>query len=173
MVNIIETNLQPRTGLNWRYNTDLIVIHHTGSEHNGQHIDNDLSAEEIDHFHKYGNNWSMIGYNFVIRKNGAIERGRPIDSVGAHVGDNHINPHSIGIHLCGNFFVAEPTFLQIESVAELLAELTANYNIPCDRDHIVGHREVGNSDCPGDNLYNVLDEIVGKANFYRYGPGEE
>ena len=58
--------------------TDQIVIHHTGNP-----TDDDLSAEEIHESH-LAQGWSGIGYHFVIRKDGTIELGRPMDTIGAH-----------------------------------------------------------------------------------------
>lgn len=47
------------------------------------------------------NGWAGIGYHFVIRKDGTIERGRPLSVVGAHAqGDNL---HTIGICMARNF----------------------------------------------------------------------
>ncbi len=171
-LDIIETNLQPKDGrsLDKRYSTDMIVIHHTGSR-----VDTDQGAVQIDNYHKNSNDWAMIGYHLVVRKNGDVERGRPEWAVGAHASGE--NSHTIGIHLSGDFNAAEPTNLQIEHTAMLIAYLTEKYDIPCDRDHIIGHDEcyvgVGHTDgsgCPGRNLQSKLDLISGKANFYRYGP---
>ena len=169
---IIETNLQPKAGrsLDKRYSTDMIVIHHTGSR-----VDTDQGAVQIDNYHKSGNDWTMIGYHFVVRKNGDVERGRPEWAIGSHAQGHNYN--SIGIHLSGDFNAAEPTGIQIEHTAMLIAHLTEKYGIPCDREHIIGHDEcyagVGNTDgagCPGRKLQSKLDLIVGKANFYKYGP---
>ena len=52
-----------------RETTDAIVIHHVGN------TNRDVSAAEIDRWHK-NNGWAGIGYHFVIRKDGTIERGR-------------------------------------------------------------------------------------------------
>lgn len=138
--------------------TDMIVIHHTGNP-----TDDDLSAAEIDASHK-GQGWACIGYHYVIRKDGTVEQGRPHWTVGAHA--YGYNSHTIGIHVCGNFEEAEPTDAQIESTAMLLANLCTDYGIPIDRDHIVGHRELMSTACPGRNLYEMMDTIVGKAAFY-------
>ena len=138
--------------------TDKIVIHHTGNP-----SDDDLSAAEIDASHK-GQGWTCIGYHYVIRKDGTVEEGRPHWTVGAHAYGE--NSHTIGIHVCGNFEEAEPTDAQIESLAMLLANLCTDYGLPIDRDHIVGHRELMETACPGRNLYEMMDTIVGKANFY-------
>ena len=164
--NVVETNLK-FGNLSSRNATRKIVIHHSGSVK-----DVDFSAEKIHEMHLQ-NGWAGIGYHFVIRKDGTIERGRPVWSVGSHA-QGH-NSDSIGIYLCGDFNAAKPTDKQIESAAMLIANLCADYNIPIDRNHIVGHDEcytgVGKTDgagCPGRNLQKQLDTISGKANWYRY-----
>ena len=138
--------------------TDMIVLHHTGNP-----MDDDLSAAEIDASHK-GQGWTCIGYHYVIRKDGTVEIGRPHWTVGAHAYGE--NSHTIGIHVCGNFEIGEPTDEQIESTAMLLANICTDYGLTIDRDHIVGHRELMSTACPGDNLYEMMDTIVGKAAFY-------
>ena len=95
-VNIKDYNLK-FGALSKRTKTDMIVIHHTGSVK-----DMDASASQIHSWHK-NQGWSGIGYHFVIRKDGSVERGRPIWAVGAHAGENGMNSHSIGIHLSGDF----------------------------------------------------------------------
>ena len=86
----------------------------------------------------------------------------------------------LSIILCGDFNAAKPTDKQIESAAMLIANLCADYNIPTDRKHIIGHDEcytgVGKTDgagCPGRNLQKQLDTISGKANWYRYNSGAD
>ena len=144
--------------LETRRKTDMAGVHHTGNP-----WDDDLSAAEIDASHK-AQGWACIGYHYVIRKDGTVEQGRPHWTVGAHAYGE--NGHTIGIHVCGNFEEAEPTDEQIESLAMLLANVCTDYGLPIDRDHIVGHRELMPTACPGRNLYEMMDTIVGKANFY-------
>lgn len=156
---IVETYLEiDHNRLTARRVTDQIVIHHTGNA-----VDDDLSAAEIDASHK-GQGWTCIGYHYVIRKDGTVEVARPHWTVGAHAYGH--NSHTIGIHVCGNFEEAEPTAAQIESTAMLLANLCADYGLSIDRDTIVGHRELMATACPGRNLYEMMDTVVGKANFY-------
>ena len=121
------------------------------------------SAAEIDASHK-GQGWTCIGYHYVIRKDGTVEQGRPHWTIGAHAYGE--NKHTIGIHVCGNFEIGEPTDEQIESTAMLLANLCTDYGLTIDRDTIVGHRELMGTACPGRNLYEMMDTVVGKANFY-------
>jgi len=64
-----------------------------------------IGAKEINDWHKASpNNWDMIGYHIVIRRNygelgGLIEFGRPLDKAGAHV--KGYNSKSIGICMVG------------------------------------------------------------------------
>ena len=163
-VTIYEPNLE-FSELSERSNTDMIVIHHTGNP-----TDDDLSAEEI-HASHLAQGWAGIGYHFVIRKDGTIERGRPEYAVGSHAYGE--NSHTIGIHVCGNFEVGTPTEIQIERLALLIANLCEDWGIPTDREHIVGHRELMPTACPGENLFAIIDTIVGKANWYRYNAEEQ
>lgn len=157
-IDIVETNLNFNS-LSERSYTDMIVIHHTGSS------DMDASAEQIHGWH-LSNGWSGIGYHYVIRKDGTIERGRPEWAIGSHAYGE--NSHTIGIHLSGDFEQAYPTDKQIEKLAMLIADIADRYGIPIDHNHVVGHGELMSTDCPGNNLQTYLDDgtIIGKAIWY-------
>jgi N-acetylmuramoyl-L-alanine amidase len=156
-VNIKDTELSFGE-LSNRMATDQIVIHHTGNPY-----DDDLSAEEIHASHR-AQGWAGIGYHYVVRKDGTVEAGRPHWTVGAHAhGENY---HTIGVHVCGNFEEAEPTDEQIESIAMLIATVCDDYGLPIDAQHIVGHRDLMATACPGANLYARMSDIIGKANWY-------
>ena len=159
-VNIKKTNLQyDYSQLSNRTKTDMIVIHHTGNP-----TDDELSAAEINASHQ-AQGWTCIGYHYVIRKDGTIEEGRPHWTIGAHAyGDND---HTIGIHVCGNFEIGEPTQAQIESLAMLLANVCDDYGLPIDKDHVVAHRDLMATACCGENLYNQLQTVRGKAIWYQ------
>lgn len=157
-IDIKETYLDFNS-LSERSYTDMIVIHHTGSP------DMDASAEQIHGWH-LNNGWSGIGYHYVIRKNGTIERGRPEWSIGSHAYGE--NSHTIGIHLSGDFEQAYPTEDQLDRCGALIADICDRYGIPIDRNHVVGHGELMSTDCPGTNLQTYLDDgtIIGKAIWY-------
>ena len=137
---IIETGLQFGT-LQTRKTNTLIVIHHSAS--------NDVPASTIHNWHRQ-RGWAGIGYHFVIRKNGRIERGRPQAAVGAHAGAGY-NGHSIGICLCGNFMNEKPDPRQIASLKELITWLNQTYasQNPQGMD-VKLHRDVAKTSCPGD-----------------------
>jgi hypothetical protein len=157
-IDIKETNLD-FSSLSERSYTDQIVIHHTGCN------DIDASAEQIHSWH-LNNGWAGIGYHYVIRKDGTVERGRPEWAIGSHAYGE--NSHTIGIHLSGDFQQAEPTSQQIEKCAMLVADICERYGIPMDYNHIVGHGELMATSCPGKNLQALIDDgtITGKAIWY-------
>lgn len=161
MVAVKETNL--RFGpLSNRQATSLIVIHHVGE------IDRDVAAAEIHQWHQ-NNGWSGIGYHFVIRKDGTIERGRPRATIGAHA--EGFNSRSIGINIVGDFEQAQPTGAQIESAAQLIAELADIYSLTPTGETVVGHGDLMPTTCPGRNLKAVLQTIRGKAIWYQQNGG--
>ena len=165
---IIKTDLEFRS-LSQLTGVSKIVIHHTGNDE-----DDDLSAKEIHAIHK-GMGWAGIGYHFVIRKNGVIESGRPEWAWGAHA--EIYNPYTIAVHLCGNFELdaVHPTAAQIESAAYLIGWLCEKYNLTPDAGHVVGHRDLMATACPGKNLYlpnpvtgeTLMQTIRGKAIWYQ------
>lgn len=150
---IKETNLAFGP-LEIRSETTFFIIHHVGS------TDTDVSAAQIHEWHLQ-NGWSGIGYHYVIRKNGSIERGRPRDDIGAHTYGH--NKKSIGINLVGNFEYALPQQEQIESAAKLIAALCHIYSISPDASTILGHKDLNATLCPGKNLYDRLQLIRDKS----------
>ena len=101
-----------------RFFTNSLVIHHIGS------TNDDVSAETVHQWH-LNNGWAGIGYHFLIRKDGTIEEGRPLGTVGAHVyGENR---HTVGINIVGNFEMATPTEAQLTAAAHLIASLCTVY----------------------------------------------
>jgi N-acetylmuramoyl-L-alanine amidase len=59
----------------------------------------DIGAAEIRKWHTEGNGWNDIGYHYVIRRDGKIEEGRPVEKAGAHVAGH--NETTIGVCLVG------------------------------------------------------------------------
>ena len=139
--------------------TNRIVIHHTGNPD-----DDDLSAKTLHGSHR-AQGWAGIGYHFVVRKDGSIELGRPDWAVGAHA--EGFNYCSIGIHVCGNFNLAEPTEAQLNALPILLADICDAYGLIASDSVVMGHRDLMATECPGNNLYKRMDTIRGNAEWYR------
>ena len=76
-----------------------VVVHWTGT-----YIDQDIGAEDVHSWHQQ-QGWSGCGYHYVIRRDGTIERGRPINYIGAHAQANGHNNQSIGVSFVGGYTV--------------------------------------------------------------------
>tara|TARA_B100000575_G_scaffold291605_1_gene297950 strand:- start:596 stop:2131 length:1536 start_codon:yes stop_codon:yes gene_type:complete len=76
-----------------------LVIHWTG-----HYLDQDIGAQEIHNTHKE-EGYDGIGYHYVIRNGGAIERGRPIQQEGEHAEANGHDKYSIGVAVVGGYTV--------------------------------------------------------------------
>lgn len=118
-----------------RKNTDWIVLHCSATR-----PVQDIGAKEIRAWHK-AKGWSDIGYHFVIRRDGRVEKGRAVDEIGSHVkGHNH---NSVGICMVGGIgnetFGPENNFtpLQWAALKKLIADLSKKY--PNAR--VLGHRD--------------------------------
>jgi N-acetylmuramoyl-L-alanine amidase len=115
---------------------DTIAIHCSYSK-----ADQDIGVEEIREMH-LDNGWRDIGYHFVIRRDGTVEVGRPVDEVGAHV--KGYNRKSIGICLVGgkstsNTPIHNFTPQQMNSLWALTFGMCHAYRI--DDSRILGHRD--------------------------------
>ena len=117
----------------------LIVVHCSAVRPNQT-----SSAKDIEKWHK-DRGFKCIGYHYVIRRDGSIEKGRPEWQVGAHChvkGQNH-NLHSIGVCYEGGLDIrGQPTDTrtaeQKQTMRRLLEELHERYP----RAMIVGHRDL-------------------------------
>lgn len=114
----------------------------------------DFGAKEIDRWHREDNGWDAIGYHYVIRRNGRVERGRPDEAVGAHVKDH--NKRSIGIVWVGR---KTPTLNQYSSIINLLAYLKKKYKI--ELENILGHCELDDyKTCPNLDMNRVRGDVL-------------
>jgi N-acetyl-anhydromuramyl-L-alanine amidase AmpD len=101
----------------------------------------DIGREEIEAWH-LERGFDAVGYHFIIRRDGTIEEGRPLDVMGAHA--KGFNAESLGVCLVGNNrFDAT----QYESLQALYRMFRARFGF----DHSVwdGHYELDNKKtCP-------------------------
>ena len=142
-MHIIEPNL-PFKSLSKRGSTNRIIVHHAEASR--------CSAEDIHRWH-LANGWSGAGYHFLVRKDGSVYRLRPEWAVGSHASGN--NYDSIGICFEGDYMTETMPQTQIWAGRDLIAHLKAKYGI----DKVQRHRDVCDTNCPGDNF--PFGEIVG------------
>lgn len=112
------------------------IVWHT-AEHGKNGVDFDTSAAWIDKYHKKLG-WKGIGYHYVIRKDGTIEKGRKETDIGAHV--KGLNSRSLGICFSGHGGISPHTEAQIETGLRLTLNLMWKYFVPVD--NVIGHREI-------------------------------
>lgn len=71
-------------------------------------IDQDIGSEECHEWH-LARGFSGCGYHYIIRRDGRLQRGRPLNISGAHAAGNGFNTRSIGISFAGGYTVASGT----------------------------------------------------------------
>lgn len=159
------------------------TVHHTAGTNSYQPGDSAGIVRGIYAYHTRTLGWCDIGYNFLVDKYGQIFEGR-LHSVnrptlGAHAGG--FNQDTVGVATMGEYTSAGVTGPMAESVSRVLAwQLDAHGVDPQGSTSltsqgggtsryaagttvtlptIFGHRDVGSTGCPGDNLYGMLTSI--------------
>lgn len=118
------------------------IIIHCSATPEGKNI----GATTIRGWHKE-RGFNDIGYHFVIRLDGTIEQGRPIEQIGAHC--QGYNRNSIGICYIGGLSQKRQpkdtrTLAQRQAIKQLIHELQVQF--PAATIH--GHNEFANKACP-------------------------
>jgi len=121
-----------------------LVVHYSAT-----YSDQDFGVKDIDKMHKK-RGWKGVGYHYVIRRKGKVEKGRPDNQVGAHVGGQ--NRGKLGICWIGglerssgpNVGIDNRTMAQKAALARLIASLLVAH--PGAK--VVGHRDLAATQCP-------------------------
>lgn len=168
-----------------RSKTNYIVVHCSATRALSK-----IDAKAIDQIHRQDKGYLMIGYHFVIKTDGTIQEGRPLDTIGAHV--KGYNDCSVGVCLIGGIDVHGKscnnfTEEQLRSLESLLLFLQDKYKDA----EILGHRDFKgvSKDCPcfdvkswynpniklvdylGEGLHEVLSEYnMSVEDFYDVNP---
>ena len=127
----------------------MIVLHCSAIMPN-QHQD----IKNIDDYHK-SKGWKGVGYHFYVRRDGTVERGRPIEEVGAHC-VNH-NRYSIGICYEGGLDKdGRPADTRTPAQVRELRKLVERMHAYFPQAVIVGHHDLNpRKDCP---CFDVISE---------------
>jgi N-acetylmuramoyl-L-alanine amidase len=169
------------------YRVQQLFVHHTAGVNDDPHPKATMRA--IYHFHTQQRGWCDVGYNFVIAPDGTTFEGRwarkyapweihSSENVrgeavsGAHVAE--FNSGSVGVSMMGNFSQMPPSPAARRALAELLAweadrhdlrpKGTHTYKNPSTSvskrlPYIAGHRDAGQTECPGNHLYSALSAV--------------
>ncbi len=145
-----------------------LIIHHTASPNGPE--DPAAVVRAIYQYHTVsrdlgGQGWGDIGYNFLIDPNGRVYEGRTGGRyvIGAHA--LQYNKGSVGVAMIGNFEQGDPNpqaaaalerFVLAKAVEFGIDPKGGGFFIDKDMPNIVGHRDAGNTACPGASLYAML-----------------
>lgn len=120
----------------------------------------DIDAATIKDWHVNSNKWSDIGYHYVIKLDGTIESGRPLDIAGAHVKGH--NADSIGIcYIGGADADMNPKDTLNECQEESMRELIFSLRMVWDK-HLTlhGHNEYASKACPSFKVSEKFADIL-------------
>ncbi|WP_084478529.1 N-acetylmuramoyl-L-alanine amidase [Nocardia jejuensis] len=160
-----------------------ITVHHTAGRNDYTKAESPGIVRAIYSYHAKTLGWCDIGYNALVDKYGQIFEGRyggldrPVE--GAHAGGFNIN--TAGVAFMGNHMEEEPTEPAMQSMGKFIGwrakvagldpegsttmtsegsdytryALGEAVKLP----NVFAHRDVGNTSCPGDAAYDLMDRI--------------
>ena len=139
-----------------RSSTEHIVIHCSDTPPSM-----DVGVAEVREWHLQ-RGWDDVGYHYIIKRDGAVQCGRPLYDMGAHVKGR--NQSSLGICLIGglngNF---DFTRHQLDSLKSLVLRVKGIWPAA----GVVGHRQFDPSkECPGFNVPEWWNEKDWRENDY-------
>lgn len=173
------------------------VVHHTAGSNDYAPEDSAGIVRSIFEYHARTLGWCDIAYNALVDKYGQVFEGRAggMDKAvrGSHTGG--FNQGTWGVAMMGNFDVVPPTPIQLRNTGRLIGwELGLNHvdprgAVPLTSEGgdftkfprgatptlptIFTHRDVGNTDCPGNAAYAAMNQIRDIAARFNQPPGPE
>ena len=122
-----------------------IVLHYSAT-----YPDQDLDVDDIRKMH-LARGFNDVGYHYVIKRDGTVQKGRADNVVGAHVAGH--NTGSLGVCCIGgieratgpNVGVDNRTQAQKDATVLLVQNLLKKHP----KAKVVGHRDLGPTQCPG------------------------
>ncbi|KAM9359068.1 peptidoglycan recognition protein 5 [Symphorus nematophorus] len=137
-----------------------VVIHHTALPKCSGRQECMERLVSIQRGHMTERKFDDIGYNFLVGGDGTVFEGRGWGVVGAHAkGNNH---DSLGIAFMGNFNNDTPSAEAISSVKQLL-QFGVNEGFITRKFELLGHRDLGQTECPGGKLHTALPQLAHEA----------
>lgn len=151
---------EPMTGRSMDHHfPERVILHCSFSPDTLPHHPNfdDYGAADIEKIHIKEKGFKEIGYHYVIRRSGEIEKGRDNFTEGNHTFAH--NYRSVGICLIGTrFFTSE----QLTSLEDLCIELRYEYGLAPEEWY--GHCEYDpehKPNCPGLDIQDLRDRLRG------------
>ena len=143
------------------------VVHHTSGSNSYSAADVPGIIRGIQAYHQQGRGWDDIGYNVVADKYGRLWQARGGDIskavIGAHVAGH--NTGTFGISVLGTYGSKAPPKKTRDAVASAIAwKFSINGISKASSSNMVGHRDLGQTDCPGDAFYAKMGEMRSTVN---------
>ncbi|WP_084500122.1 NlpC/P60 family protein [Brevibacterium album] len=146
------------------------VVHHTAGANGYSAEDVPSILRGIYSFHTKGQGWSDVGYNVLADKYGRLWEGRAggLDKavVGAHAA--RYNTGTFGISVMGSYESKAPPQKTIDAVNHAIAWKLSLDGVSADSTTtvngkriktVVGHRDVGQTACPGQAFYSEMGDM--------------
>ena len=140
-MNINQVTLKTTGGLTYDNHPQYLILHH--ADMNG-------SIQAVNQVH-LNEGFTIIGYNYYVRKDGGIFKGRPENARGENC--YGYNTKSISICAEGNFMIDIMSAAQKASIIWLGQNIESRYNHKL---IVKGHKEMLATACPGAN-YPLAD----------------
>lgn len=153
---------------------DGVVVHHTAGTNNYTQAQVPAIMRGIYAFHAKDRGWNDIGYNFLVDKWGRVWEGRAGGAdravIGAHA--TGTNSTTMGISVMGDYTKTSVSDAAMDAITRTIAwkagvhgfdpngrQTLLGKNMPA----IVGHRDVGQTTCPGPSIYSKLGTVRTRA----------
>lgn len=119
---------------------------------------------------RFGKTGTQVSAHYAIGLDGSLTAYIEEYYTAYHSGNYAMNQRSIGIEHEDNGKYTQPrTDALYETSGKLVADICREYNIPCDREHIVKHNEITATGCP----HNLdIDRIIRQAKEILQGGGD-
>ena len=135
------------------------------------HTNKNIGSEEINKYH-LDLGLDGIGYHYVIRRDGSLQRGRPVNTQGQHAPVNSHDLRSIGIVFVGGINVPSGTpnsenFLSVQSLTRsqlnTFDHFCRSFYAVFPGGQIIGHNDIDEDEIdPGFEVINYVENIFRK-----------
>lgn len=133
---------------------EQVTIHHSARSFAGSNTDAPARIRSYQRYHQ-DQGWPDIAYHFVIDRNGNVYEGRSPEGRGDTFTNYDPSGHFL-VMVDGDFNGDPPTDAQIESLARMVAWGLDEWDI--DPGDVGGHRDHANTSCPGEFLYDLIED---------------
>jgi len=159
----------------------IAVVHHSVNANTYTSAEVPALLRSIQAYHMDVQGWNDIAYNFAVDRFGRLWEARAGGITKAVIGGHAqgFNTYSTGVVVLGDFTSAQPAQGAVNAVADVIGWKFALHQLEVrgstqftslggpryaagtvvQLPRIVGHRDVGQTGCPGSLLYSRLDEI--------------